>query len=430
MERERTDLSDWEMWDEQYVWHPYTQMKGAKHLSVESAKGSQIKLKDGREIIDAVSSWWVNPHGHSHPYIAEKIHEQAQNLAHVIFAGFRHEPAARLAKTLADWLPGSLNRVFFSDNGSTAVEAALKMCIQAHYNEGKPKKTIVAFEGAYHGDTLGAISTSAQDTFFTAFKEYTFEIQRIPLPNAGNFKDCFEKFHSVLKDGDVAAFIYEPLVQGAAGMEIYSPFHLEQLIQLAKQWGAYCIADEVMTGFGRTGKTFASEYMETSPDVICLSKCLTGGALPMAITVGSDEIYEKFFSDEKQKMFFHGHSFTGNPIGCAASIASLELLKKQDCQDAIQRINRQHKAFSDRIKSHPKVTRLRMMGTILAFDWKIDEKTNYYAEIRDELYEFFLSKGVLLRPLGNIVYILPPYCISKEELEEVYSAIESALEKF
>lgn len=411
-----------------HVWHPYSQMKTDKVLKVKSAKDSKITLEDGREIIDAVSSWWVNPHGHANEHVAKTIYDQALTLEHVIFSGFTHEPAERLAERVSKKYPGDLNRVFFSDNGSTAVEAAMKMAIQYHYNKGEQKTTLIAFENAYHGDTFGAMSSSQPDSFFNAFKPFHFKVERLPVPTEENKAEVLAKFKAIALKGEAAAFIFEPLLQAASGMILYPPHLLDMLISMAKQHGILCIADEVMTGFARTGKMFAMEYLEETADICCLSKCLTAGFLPMALTLATDEIYQAFLDDDRSKMFFHGHSYTGNPIGCAAAHASMDFFEKEDFMPKINWIGQQHRAFLDKIKKHPKVTKPRMFGTMLAFDWDTGEGATYFSSLRNTLYEFFLSQGVLLRPLGNVIYILPPYCITKEELEQVYTAIEKALD--
>lgn len=411
------------------IWHPYSQAQTDNVLKVTSAKASTITLETGEVLIDAISSWWVNPHGHSHPHINQKIYEQTQQLEHVIFAGFTHDAAEELCNRLHKHVPKGLNNFFFSDNGSTAVEAALKMSIQYFYNKGEKKSKIIAFENAYHGDTFGAMSSSQPDTFFNAFSGMLFDIVRVPVPTEENKLEVMTQVKEALLTNEVACFIYEPLLQAASGMILYPPHLLDMLIDLVRQHGALCIADEVMTGFGRTGKWFASDYLSNTPDIMCVSKCLTGGYLPMSLTIATDKLYDGFLSDDRSKMFFHGHSYTGNPVGCAAALASLDLFEKPEFLESLDRINKSHRAFADRIRGHKKVKNLRMFGTLIAFDFDTGEESSYFSDVRNKLYEFFISKGVLLRPLGNVVYTLPPYCITNEELEQIYSAVEQALEE-
>lgn len=410
------------------MWHPYTQMKtAASPLPIVRGEGALLIAEDGKTYIDAVSSWWVNLHGHGHSYIAERIAQQAQTLEQVIFAGFTHAPAVELAERLLQILPSNQARVFYSDNGSTAVEVALKMAIQHFYNQGVVRKTIVAFENGYHGDTFGAMSASGDLSFNTAFSDYLFQIKRIPPPLPGQEEESLKAFNKILNESNVCAFIFEPLVMGAGGMLMYEPKALDSLIETAQKQGVICIADEVMTGFGRTGKLFASHYLQHQPDIFCLSKGLTGGFLPMGVTTCTAAIFDAFWSDDKRKMFFHGHSFTANPLGCAAALASLDLLQQEDCQASINRIIQSHQDFKQRIQGHRNVQSVRQTGTIVAIEFKTTEETTYFNNLRDRLYNFFIEKGVLLRPLGNVIYILPPYSITKEQLEQVYAAIEETL---
>lgn len=415
--------------DARYLWHPYTQMKTATPpLPIVRGEGALLIAEDGTTYIDAVASWWVNLHGHGHPYIAKRIAAQARALEQVIFAGFTHPPAIELAERLLQILPSNQARVFYSDNGSTAVEVALKMAIQSFYNQGIVRKTVIAFENSYHGDTFGSMSVSGDLSFNTAFNDYLFEVQRIPPPLPGQEEQSLQAMTKVLAENAVCAFIFEPLVMGAGGMLMYTPEMLDQLIEMAKNQGVICIADEVMTGFGRTGKLFAAHYLQQQPDIFCLSKGLTGGFLPMGVTTCTAAIFDAFWSDDKRKMFFHGHSFTANPLGCAAALASLDLLLQADCQENIQRIAASHQNFKEKLASHAKIREIRYTGTVLAVEFTTSEETSYFNNLRDRLYGFFIGKGVLLRPLGNLIYVLPPYCITKEQLDRVYETIEEALE--
>lgn len=413
--------------DRQAIWHPYTQMLSAPD-PLPVVKGAGVWLEDeaGNRYIDAISSWWVNLHGHAHPYLAEKIYEQALQLEQVIFAGFTHAPAVRLAERLLEILPSGLSKIFYSDNGSTAVEVALKMAIQYWSNEGHtrqpghaprtvPRRKILALVDSYHGDTFGAMSVSERGTFTLPFRDYLFEVQfltpgfeRPPAPEE------WEQF---------ACFIYEPLLQGAGGMKSYEPALLNSLLKTCKKHNVICIADEVMTGFGRTGKLFASEYMDVQPDIVCMSKGLTGGMMALGATACTQKIYDAFLSEDHLKTLFHGHSYTANPIACAAANASLDLLLKDECAENIRRIATQHARFLKDVQQIPSVKNARQLGTIAAFELETNDGDGYTNSISRTLHKKALEKGVLIRPLGNTVYIMPPYCITDEELKKVYDCI-------
>jgi len=409
--------------DSEVIWHPYTQMKTAG-LPLAIAKGEGALLFDeaGNTYLDAVSSWWVNLHGHSHPYIAQKITTQLQQLEHVIFAGFTHQPAVELAEGLLKILPANQKRIFYSDNGSTAVEVALKMAFQYWQNQGIQKNKIIAFRDSYHGDTFGAMSVSSRSAFTQPFNQYLFEVLFIDVPVPGQEEKCLAQLTAYAQRSDVAAFIFEPLVLGTAGMVMYEPVVLDQLITICRDHEILAIADEVMTGFGRTGKLFATDYLANHPDIFCLSKGLTGGTMALGVTSCAQQIYDAFLSEDKLKTFFHGHSYTANPIACTAGIASLELLLQDATQANITRIMQQHTAFREKIEKHPACKVIRQTGTILALEFETGT-TSYFNNIRDLLYNFALENKVLLRPLGNIIYILPPYCITSAQLEEVYAVI-------
>lgn len=416
--------------DQKYVWHPYTQMKTAgPPLPIVKGRKALLIDEQGREYIDAISSWWVNIHGHGNPYIAQKIGEQARQLEHVIFAGFTHPPAVEVAERLLEKLPANQAKIFYSDNGSTAVEIGIKMAIQYFHNQGIRRKRLIAFDQAFHGETFGAMSASGDLSLNTAFADHLFEVKRIPVPSKGNLSASLAALKAQLNQGDVYAFIFEPLVLGAAGMIMYPPEALDQLIALCRKHQVLAIADEVMTGFGRTGRLFASDYLENKPDIICMAKGLTGGTLPLAVTSCTQEVFMGFWSDDKKKTLFHGHSFTANPLGCAAALASFDLFEKVGLSQ-IKRIEKRHAEFLQFIQNHPSVAEVRMRGTILAVEFKTGEQTSYFNHLRDQLYQFFLDRQLLLRPLGNVIYILPPYCITDEQLNLVYQAIEEALDQF
>src|SRR6187551_302153 len=415
--------------DKKLIWHPFTSLvTETEPLFIDSAEGIYLTTNDGRKIIDAVSSWWVNIHGHSNPFIAEAIAAQAKKLEHVIFAGFTHEPAITLAKNLISILPSNQSKIFFSDNGSTAVEVGLKMAYQFWHNQGIERKTIVAIDGSYHGDTVGAMSVGERSAFTNAFSPLLFDVEFIDFPSAEKEDDVVAQFQNIVRKKNVGVFIFEPLVQGAAGMRMYSPTVLDRLIQIAQEHNIICVADEVFTGFGRTGKLFASHYLNYQPDIIAISKGITGGTMALGVTSCSDKIVKAFESADVLKTFFHGHSYTANPIACAAANASFDLLMRDDCQQSIKRISVQHEGFKEKIKGHKAVKEVRNIGTIIAIELASPAGTSYFNDIRKKIYPFFLERNILLRPLGNVIYILPPYVIKEEQLEEVYSCIEMFLE--
>lgn len=407
--------------DGRFLWHPYTQHRlAAPFTPITRAKGSYLFDESGTPLLDAISSWWTTLHGHGHPYIAQKIHEQALNLEHVIFAGFTHEPAVNLAGRLLPLLPGDMSRLFFSDNGSTAVEVALKMAIQFHQNQGRPnRKKILALQHAYHGDTFGAMSVSERGLFTQPFNGHLFPVEFVDIPTE---EDESWKLPSLPWD-EIACIIYEPVVQGAGGMRMYHLPSLEKLLTQCRDQGILLIADEVMTGFGRTGTLFASEQIQVLPDIVCMSKGLTGGTLPMALTACREFIYEAFLQEDRLKTFFHGHSFTANPIGCAAALASLDLLQDAACQEQIRLIVTCHRQKVEQWKSEGRFLQPRSAGTILAFE--VEDKENNYLNTRKEaIMQMALKKGVLLRPLGNTVYCMPPYSTNQEELDLIYRVME------
>ncbi len=413
--------------DREVIWHPYTPMKAwPEAIAIVKGEGSWLIDEDGNRYLDAISSWWVNLHGHAHPYISQKVSEQVSTLEHCIFAGFTHEPAVRLAERLLEILPGDMRKIFYSDNGSTAVEVAIKMSLQYWKNKGIKKKKLVALQNAYHGDTFGAMAVSGRSVFTEAFTDFLFDVVFIPFPGAGNSSESIAALERVLQAGDVAAFIVEPLVQGSAGMCMYSADVLEDYFALCRKYNALIIADEVMTGFGRTGPLFACNQIITSPDIICLSKGLTGGTMPLGVTACMQDIFDAFYDEDRTKMLYHGHSFTANPTICAASLASLDLLLEDSCTESRERIIKSHIQFATSIKEHRAIADVRQTGTILAIELKTDTPS-YHTGLRDVMYRFFLGKKIIMRPLGNIIYILPPYCISNDELQYIYVCIEEFL---
>jgi adenosylmethionine-8-amino-7-oxononanoate aminotransferase len=406
------------------IWHPYTQHHVASPpVPVASASGAHLTTHDGRRILDCISSWWVTLHGHSHPAIARAIAEQAAELEQVIFAGFTHEPAVLLAESLVRVLPPGMSRVFYSDDGSTAVEVALKMAIQYWGNLGESRRFIVALANAYHGDTFGAMSVSSRGTFNDAFADKLFDVRRLPDPVDNDVVAAFDR---MLDDRakEIAAIIVEPLLLGAGGMRVWSAEQLRGLRESAASSGVLFIADEVLTGFGRTGPLFACEGAGISPDIVCLSKGLTGGFLPMGATVASERIFEAFLSEDRNLTLFHGHSYTANPIACAAAIASLALLDEESaqCRASIERIHRERLPDLSRTTA---VDNARMIGTVAAFD--VRGEPGYLSAAAARLAHACLERGILIRPLGNVVYLLPPYCIAPRELNHAYDVICEAL---
>jgi len=415
--------------DRQHLWHPYTQHKtAAPIIGIERGKDALLWDENGKEYIDAIASWWVNPFGHSNTFVADAIYKQLTTLEHVLFGGFTHEPAVKVAEKLLPILPSNQKKLFFSDNGSTAVEVAIKVALQYFFNKGEKRTTLVSFEDAFHGDTFAAMAASGISLYTQAFEGMFVDVIRIPVPTPGNEEASYIALQNAIQSKPCAAFIFEPLVQGAAGMVMYSAASLDQLIEICQQNNVLTIADEVMTGFGKTGKNFACDYLTKQPDMMCLSKALTAGTIPMALTTFTQELFDAFYDNDINKALFHGHTFTANPTGCAAALASMELLEQPEIQDNIIRINKQHLAFQERVQNHPKVKTTRVMGVIFALEIKSENTESYYGTMRNKLYNFFISKGVILRPVGNIVYILPPYIITDSQLQKVYSIIEEAIE--
>lgn len=418
------------------IWHPFTQMKTSPPpLKVRRGQGIWLELEDGRQILDCISSWWVTIHGHSHPVLSNALFQQAQQLEHVIFAGFTHEPAEKLAQKLLDRLPKSLTRVFFSDNGSTAVEVALKMAYQYWYNQGEKRTKFISFEGGYHGDTLGAMSVGRSSPWWQTFKNLMFSCDVVPFP--ATFDEdpeveireaqTLEQLAYLLQQNSGYAGIFiEPLVQGAAGMRMCRPQFLQNLERLARSFDVLLIYDEVMTGFGRTGELFACLKSNTSPDLLCLSKGLSGGCLPLAVTLATEKIYQVFYSDDIDRTFFHSHSYTGNPLACATGIASLELLEKNP--QAYRGMEQQHRRYIEQwLAGHPKLEHIRVCGTIAAMEVKT-ESESFLNATGSTLRSRFLAENFLLRPLGNTIYLMPPYCITDSELESIYQAIRRILD--
>jgi len=413
------------------IWHPFTQSKTAPPpIAISRAEGTYLFSDDGRRYIDAISSWWVNLHGHSHPYIVQKITDQLQRMEQVIFSDFTHEGAVTLAEQLLRLLKLKNGRVFYSDNGSTAVETALKMSIQYWHQSQQPRIKIICFENGYHGDTFGAMSTAGIASFNRPFRPYLFEVETIPPPYVGNEENSINKMKGLLAKNDVACFIFEPLLQGAAGMISHSLDGLNTLINLCQKHDAITIADEVMTGFGRTGSLFVWDRLNAKPDVICLSKGITGGFIPFGATVCNDRIFNQFYSDDPTHSFLHGHSYCGNPLACAAALASIELLEDPSCSRQRTMIEKSHHEFKSKLGNHPRIERCEVIGTIFVLEYRLqDNPSTYFSSFKHKLKRYFLDRNIYIRPLGNILYLLPPYCISIADLQEIYACIETSLEE-
>lgn len=417
--------------DRRCIWHPFTQMQTARPpILISHAKGAYLYDSDGRAYLDGIASWWVNLHGHAHPYISKKIREQAEKLEHVIFADFTHAPAVDLAARLLALLPGNMSKVFYTDNGSTAVEAAIKMAIQYWYNRNsKTRKTkIIGFRNGYHGDTFGAMSVAGKNGFNQPFWKQLFEIECIEPPLKGKEERSLAQLQTILAKEESACLIFEPLIMGAGGMVLYPAAGLNHLLRLCRQYGVLTIADEVMTGFGRTGTLFACDQLEEAPDIICLSKGITGGFLPLGATVCKEDIYKAFLGNTLQQAFLHGHSYTANPLACSSALASLDLLQLKTCDRQRAMIAACHAQFCEKWREHPKLRRCESLGTVLALEYHLGGSHSYFLPFGKLLYDFFLEKGVLLRPLGNVLYVLPPYCIQESELLLIYDYIISTLE--
>ncbi len=415
--------------DKKYLWHPLTQHKtAAPPLGVVKAKDALFWDEGGHTYIDGIASWYTAMYGHCNEKISAAITNQMKELDFVMFSGFTHRPAIELSEQLMKILPKNQAKIFFNDNGSTAVEAAIKMALQYYYNKQEKRDTLIAFDGGFHGDTFGAMSASGLSSYNGPFEDFLLKVIRIPPPQEDTIDAVLELLDNICKNNSCAAFVFEPLVQGAAGMKFHSAKGLDLLIKKCQELDVLCIADEIMTGFGKTGKTFACDYLEHKPDVLCLSKALTAGMFPLSITTCTQKVFDVFLSDELAKGFFHAHTYSAHPLGCAAALAGLELLSSDEILGRRKYIEAAHQNFVLGIKHHPKVKNARSLGVILAIDLAID--TGRYGKFRDRLYDFFMDNGVNLRPLGNTIYTLPPYVITNGQLQKIYGAIEDALEVF
>jgi adenosylmethionine-8-amino-7-oxononanoate aminotransferase len=412
------------------VWHPFTQ-HGLEPpaLKIARSEGACLIAEDGRKIIDAISSWWVITHGHRHPKIVAAIQEAAGKLDQIIFAGFTHEYAEQLGAKLLAIAPAGLSHVFFSDSGSICVEVAIKMALGYFRNSGRSRSRIVVLEHGYHGDTVGGMSVSARGVFNAPYEPLLFSVETIPFPEQGHEQKTLDAFEELCRAGEIAALVIEPLICGAGGMKIYAPFVLSELRRISQSYGVLLIADEVMTGWGRTGTLFACEQAGISPDILCLSKGLTGGALPLAVTLCRSEIYEAHLSHDRARSFFHSSSYTANPLVCAAALANIEIWENEPVLERINKLQITQKSFLEPFSEDSRFQNVRQLGTITALDLHVSD-AGYLSQIGLRLRQFFLERDILLRPLGNVIYVMPPYCINEEELGRVYAAITEAGAQF
>ncbi len=413
--------------DRQFVWHPYTQMKTAPPpLCIVRGQGVYLYTEDGRRLLDGISSWWVNIHGHSHPRLNQAIADQARRLEHVIFAGATHEPAVDLAERLVGVLPAGLTKIFYSDNGSTAVEVAVKMALQYWRNQGQPaRRRIVALPHAYHGDTIGAMAVSAPSVFTDAFTPLLFHVDRVAPDEVGA--------HLAAHGDQVAAVIVEPMLHGAGGMIMWPAASLARVREACYRHGVLLIADEVLTGFGRTGRMFACEHASVTPDIMCVSKALTAGYLPLSATAATNAVYDAFLSDDRTKTFFHGHSFTANPLACAVALASLDLLEENRALDRVARLERKLRDGLSPLRALPIVADVRVLGGVGVVELRTERDApagGYLDQVGPRLYDEFLRRGLLLRPLGNVLYFMPPYVITDSEVDWVVDQITEVCTRF
>ncbi|MGJ5181685.1 adenosylmethionine--8-amino-7-oxononanoate transaminase [Bradyrhizobium oligotrophicum] len=411
------------------IWHPFTQHALQPEMTpIVSGEGAYLHARDGRRIIDAIASWWVVTHGHCHPHIVRAIQAQAERLDQVIFAGHTHEPAEQVAKELLALAPPSLAHVFFSDSGATSVEVALKMALGYFRNIGAPRTRIVVMQHSYHGDTIGAMSVGARGVFNAAYKPLLFDVAVVPFPAPGREQASLDALAAICQRDRPAAFIVEPLVLGAGGMLMYPPAVLREMHRICRASGVLFIADEVMTGWGRTGTLFACEQADIAPDIACCAKGLTGGAMPLAVTLCSAAIFEAHRSTDRARTFFHSSSYTANPIACAAAAANLELWRRPETRSRIAAVAESQARCLARFRYDERFSDIRRCGTITALDLHADEP-GYLAEVGPKLHAFFRDSDVLLRPLGHTIYVMPPYCVTPDDLDAVYAAIDEAVDQ-
>jgi len=406
------------------VWHPFTQHAVTPPMKrIVATEGAYLLDEDGTRIFDAISSWWVTTHGHRHPAIMNAIHEATETYDQIIFAEFTHEPAEILAKGLIESAPQGLSHVFYSDSGSTSVEVAIKMALGSFYNRGIARDRVVVMEHSYHGDTIGTMSAGARGVFNAPFEPLLFGVDRLPFPEAGKEQETLDAFEAICRSGKVAALLIEPLVLGAGGMKFYSSAILRSLREIASRYSCLFIVDEVMTGWGRTGTRFACDQAGVAPDILCTSKGLTGGALPLAATLCTTEIFEAHLSQDRSKTFFHSSSYTANAIACAAAVANLQIWRDEPVEVRIATLAEQHTHHLKRFENDARFANVRQCGTIAALDLAVPVG-GYLATVGTHFRQLCHEHAILLRPLGNVIYLMPPYCTSDEELSATYDVID------
>ncbi|MGP8121101.1 MAG: adenosylmethionine--8-amino-7-oxononanoate transaminase [Xanthobacteraceae bacterium] len=405
------------------VWHPFTQhaLQGEMPTIVKG-EGAWLEASDGRRIFDAISSWWVVTHGHRHPQIMQAIKAQADRLDQVIFAGFTHPPAEELARRLVAITPPGLDYVFYSDSGSTSVEVGLKMALGFWLHSGEPRRRILALEGAYHGDTIGGMSVGERGVFNAPYEPLLFDVSRLPFPRPGREQATLDALDQACRAEPVAALIVEPLILGAGGMLIYPPWVLAEMARICRSHGVLLIADEVMTGWGRTGTLFACEQAGVAPDIGCYSKGLTGGSLPLAVTLCRADIFDAHYAQDRRKTFFHSSSYTANPIACAAALANVKIWAEEPVLQRVTDLAAAHARGLARFRDDRRFANVRQLGTIAALDLAVTD-AGYMADVGPRLYGEFMARGLLVRPLGNTIYLMPPYCSTAGEIDAVYDAI-------
>ncbi|WP_316168213.1 MULTISPECIES: adenosylmethionine--8-amino-7-oxononanoate transaminase [unclassified Bradyrhizobium] len=405
------------------VWHPFTQHAVQGEIpTIVRTEGAWLEAEDGRRIFDAISSWWVVTHGHRHPPVMAAIRAETERLDQVIFAGFTHPPAEALARELVAITPPELTHVFYSDSGSTAVEVALKMALGFWLHSGESRRRILALEGAYHGDTIGGMSVGERGVFNAPYEPLLFDVGRLPFPHQGREQQTLDALDAACRDHAVAALIVEPLILGAGGMLIYQPAVLAEMARICRHHGVLLIADEVMTGWGRTGTLFACERAGIAPDIACTSKGLTGGVMPLAVTLCSDPIFAAHYDEDRRKTFFHSSSYTANPIACAAALANVQTWQREPVMQRIAALAAVHAGALDRFRDDRRFANIRQLGTIAALDLVVPD-AGYLADTGPRLYRHFLARDLLVRPLGNTIYLMPPYCSTEAEIGRVYDAI-------
>ena len=408
------------------IWHPFTQHALEPEMKrIVKTDGAYLIDETGHRILDAISSWWVITHGHRHPVIMNAIRTACENWDQIIFAEYTHEPAERLANELIALAPAELQHVFYSDSGSTSIEVALKMALGFFRQSRMPRSRIVVMEHGYHGDTIGAMSVGERGVFNAGYEPFLFDVDRLPFPSPGNEQRTLDAFETFCMTGQVAALLIEPLVLGAGGFKIYPAWVLAELKRIAEKYDSLLIADEVMTGWGRTGSLFACEQADISPDILCTSKGLTGGTLPLAATLCSAKIFAAHLSTDRRRTFFHSSSYTANPIACSAALANIEIWKTEPVYERIHSLEKMQHERLELLRENGRFSNVRQIGTIAAFDMNA-ESTGYFSAVAPSLRAFFREKNILVRPLGNVIYLMPPYCVTAADLDRAYHAIDEA----